>query len=79
MVRRFVVDAPGDDVPTHLALHYLDDLSALSSPERDAARKTPWRARLAEEDWYRGSYRLFYRLAPALRERGFRSRRCANL
>lgn len=63
MCRRYeIVDpAPGDW--THLALHHLTDLRALQSPERDAARATPWRARLAEHDWFRGDYRVYHRLA----------------
>src|ERR1041385_2939974 len=49
MVRRLriVEGEPGNW--THLALHYLANSSALSSPERERARASPWRARLAPE------------------------------
>jgi len=62
MVRRFdIVDGePGKY--THLALHYLASTDALSSPERDAARATPWRAKLAAESWFKGHYVVFDRL-----------------
>ena len=58
-VRRFqVVD--GAPLPyTRLALHYLANEAALDSPERAAARKTPWRDRLAERPWFKGHYSLF--------------------
>lgn len=70
MVRRFRV---ADGVPesfTHLALHYLADMSALSSPAREKARSTPWRARLAAEDWFKASYTTFRRHGPRQRGRG---------
>ena len=57
--RRFRIRDPKPDGWTHLALHYLTDLRALESPERDAARSTPWRARLAAEPWFRGEYRVY--------------------
>jgi hypothetical protein len=62
MVRRFnIVDGePGKY--THLALHYLASTDALSSPEREAARATPWRAKLAAESWFKGHYVVFDRL-----------------
>lgn len=61
MVRRLRV---ADGVPepyTHLALHYLSDADALQSPAREAARASPWRARLAQEPWFKGSYTVFSR------------------
>lgn len=59
--RRFrIVEAPADSW-THMALHYLTDLRALESAERTEARATPWRARLAAEEWFRGEYRVYYR------------------
>jgi hypothetical protein len=62
MVRRFdIVDGdPGKY--THLALHYLASTDALQSPEREAARATPWRAKLAVESWFKGHYVVFNRL-----------------
>jgi hypothetical protein len=62
MVRRMRI---ADGVPgpyTHLALHYLRDARALQSPEREAARNTPWRNRLAKNDWFKASYSVFDRL-----------------
>jgi hypothetical protein len=44
-----------------LALHYLSDRSALDSEARKQARATPWRARLAEEPWFKGHYLIFDR------------------
>lgn len=61
-VRRYAV-RPGADGPawTHIALHELRDLAALDAPERTAARDTPGRARLAEQDWFNRSGRWLYR------------------
>ena len=59
--RRYRIRHPGADSWTHIALHYLTDLRALESAERTEARSTPWRARLAAEDWFRGDYRVYYR------------------
>lgn len=61
MCRRFRITNPGPESWTHLALHYLTDLRALESAERTEARSTPWRARLAQEPWFRGDYRVYYR------------------
>jgi len=61
MVRRFEV---ADGVPqpyTRLALHYLANDAVLSSPERERARGTPWRARLAANSWFKGAYGVFHR------------------
>ena len=66
MCRRFRVVTSNPNAPTDLALHYLTDVRALSSPERDEAKATPWRARLAQQDWFRGTYQLFYKLGPRL-------------
>jgi hypothetical protein len=59
--RRYLIQNPGAGAWTHVALHYLADLRALESPERDAARSTPWRARLDKESWFRGEYHPYYR------------------
>lgn len=64
MVRRMHV---ADGVPepyTHLALHYLADARALASPARETARATPWRARLAQQPWFKASYTVFDRHGP---------------
>jgi len=59
--RRYRIRHPSTDSWTHIALHYLTDLRALESAERTEARSTPWRARLAAEDWFRGDYRVYHR------------------
>lgn len=59
MCRRFFIESGEPEGWTHLALHYLGDLSALSSKERERARKSEWRSRLAEEPWFKGHYRVF--------------------
>lgn len=62
MVRRFEI-YDGEPQPwTHLALHYLRDGSALESPELEAARNTEWRARLATESWFKGSFQYYERV-----------------
>ncbi|MGQ0549764.1 MAG: hypothetical protein ACT4PY_08875 [Armatimonadota bacterium] len=63
-IRRYRVH---DSTPvqwTHLALHYLEDLSALDSPERREARATPWRAHLAARPWFRPEYAVYTQLPP---------------
>lgn len=51
-VRRYaIVDGEPPGV-TRAAVHELRSLEALSSPEREAARTTDWRARLAENAWF---------------------------
>ena len=62
MCRRFKIVNPTAGSWTHIALHYLNDLLALESPERDEARATPWRARLAQHAWFKGDYRVLYRI-----------------
>jgi len=59
--RRYRIDRPRAGGWTHIALHYLTDLRALESDARTQARATPWRARLATEEWFRGDYRVYYR------------------
>jgi hypothetical protein len=63
MCRRFVLEDQGNCEWSHVAIHYLSDLHALQSSERDAARSTPWRDRLAAQAWYAPEYRVFYRVA----------------
>jgi hypothetical protein len=51
-VRRYAI-ADGEPAGvTRVALHELASLDALASPEREAARATEWRARLAENEWF---------------------------
>ncbi|MEJ0093193.1 MAG: hypothetical protein WDN46_07110 [Methylocella sp.] len=59
MVRRFRVVDGEPTRANRLALHYLADRSALASPERAAARQTPWRDRMAALPWFVGRYSLF--------------------
>jgi hypothetical protein len=61
MCRRFKTHQPVAGSWTHIALHYLRDLRALESPERDEARATPWRARLAQYAWFKGDYRVLHK------------------
>jgi len=56
MVRRFKIVDGEQEQWTHLALHYLADMSALDSPARVRARESPWRARLAQEAWFKPKY-----------------------
>ena len=60
MCRRYRIRDPRAGGFTHIALHYLTDLRALESPERDRARSTPWRDRLATETWFKGEYLVYY-------------------
>jgi len=62
MTRRFRVTAARGLDWNHLALHYLTDLRALQSPQRDAARDTPWRDKLLAEGWFAPEYRVCYRV-----------------
>jgi hypothetical protein len=60
-VRRYVLE-PDQEGPqlTHLALHGLRGPEVLDAPER-ARLATPWRARLAANDWFQHSLRWTYR------------------
>lgn len=62
MVRRFEVYDAEPQPWTHLALHYIADMRAFDSPEREAARSTEWRTKLAAEPWFRASYLVFERI-----------------
>ncbi|HEY4276992.1 MAG TPA: hypothetical protein VGM91_02160 [Conexibacter sp.] len=66
-VRRYRVRPGFDGAPwTHLALHEVRDVEALSRPERAAARDTPRRDALASRDWFasgRWVYRPIHRAA----------------
>jgi hypothetical protein len=61
MARRFAIPDAAPGGFTRLALHWLADRSALDSPARYKARGTPWRARLAAEPWFVGTYKVFER------------------
>ena len=63
MCRRFQLTQMLDCPWTHMALHYLSDLSALLSPERAAARSTAWRRELDQQPWFKFTHRLGSRLA----------------
>ncbi|MFG1358234.1 hypothetical protein [Xanthobacter pseudotagetidis] len=62
MVRRFAVAARDPFAATRLSLHYIAREAALASPERQAARATPWRDFLARRDWFKPRARVFRRL-----------------
>jgi hypothetical protein len=59
MVRRFSIIDGEPEGWNRLALHYLADASALQSPERAEARRSPWRDRLALQPWFSGKYSVF--------------------
>lgn len=63
-VRRFAVTNGEPGTYNRLAIHYLNSDAALSSPERERARNTEWRNRMAENAWFRegGYYAVFNRL-----------------
>lgn len=59
MCRRFLIE-DGEPQPwTHLALHYLNDMSAFDSPEREAARATEQFTKLSEEQWFQASTTVY--------------------
>jgi len=61
-IRRFEI-YDGEPQPwTHMALHYLTDVTALDSEERSAARETDWYEKLSEESWFRSSYLIYERV-----------------
>jgi len=59
-VRRFDLTV-SEPVPfNRLAIHYLAGPEALTSPEREKARNTDWRNRLAKQAWFgKGQYKAF--------------------
>ena len=57
--RRFEIIDGAPDQYNRLALHYLADRLVLDSEARAKARATPWRARLAQEPWFKGKYLVF--------------------
>lgn len=57
--RRFLI-TEGDPQPwTHLALHYIMDMSAFDSPQREKARSSQRRTALAEEPWFNASTHIY--------------------
>jgi len=61
-VRRYRV-TDGEGGPwTHLALHELASEAAMDAPERDMARQTPLRGKLASKPWFAASGRWLYEL-----------------
>ena len=60
-VRRFDIVDGEPELFNRLALHYLADAAALNSPERQPARETTWRQRLAAEPWFNAGYKVFNR------------------
>jgi hypothetical protein len=70
MTRRYRVTAASGLDFTHVALHYLTDVRALQSPERDTARDTPWRNQLIAEGWFVPEYRVCYRVQDLSYQKG---------
>lgn len=61
--RRYAISDSEPPGVTRAAVHELSDLSALDSQERQAARNTPWRARISRNDWFSSSsYAVYERL-----------------
>jgi len=60
--RRFEIVDGAPHQYNRLALHYLADRLVLDSEARAKARATPWRARLAQEPWFKGRYLVFERI-----------------
>jgi|TARA_A100001391_G_scaffold117764_1_gene79800 hypothetical protein len=61
-VRRFELSVAEPTPFNRLAIHYLAGDEVLSSPERERARGTDWRNRLAERQWFQGGqYKGFNR------------------
>jgi len=59
MCRRFLIE-DGEPQPwTHLAVHYLNDMSAFESPKREAAQSTDLFKKLSEEQWFQGSSTVY--------------------
>jgi len=56
MCRRFQLFNLIDCSWTHVAVHYLADLRALQSKERDDARSTLWRTELDKNEWFKPDY-----------------------
>jgi hypothetical protein len=66
-IRRLRI-AEGEPKPfSDLALHYLASPDALHSEAREAARRSPWRARLAQESWFKGHYVVFKKMGDGFR------------
>jgi len=64
-IRRYRIRDGAPHRWTHLALHHVGDLAAMTSPERERARRSPWRARLAAESWFAPEYAVYHRLPAA--------------
>lgn len=61
-VRRFDLTVGEPQPFNRLSLHYLASADALKSPERERARNTDWRNRLATTEWFgKGRYKGFSR------------------
>lgn len=60
MTRRFHVERSAIQYwGAHLVIHYLSDIRAFCSPERDAARQTAWRDRLVAQPWFQGKFSIW--------------------
>ncbi|NMP22748.1 DUF4286 family protein [Sulfobacillus harzensis] len=62
--RRYSIVDGTPKLMSHLALHYINDPDVLNSAARSIARRSPWRAELAKESWFKGEYHVYQRLEP---------------
>ena len=60
--RRYRIFSGEPENWTHLALHYLANVNVLDCEERKEARNSPWRARLAQESWFKGRYTIYEKI-----------------
>ncbi len=65
MCRRFRVLEGGPSPATHLACYFLAGMDAMEAPQREEAKHTPWRARLAQEPWFKARFDLYEAVRPA--------------
>lgn len=59
--RRFEIISGEPGQFNRLALHYLASTAALDSYARVKARESEWRAQLAKQNWFNGTYMIFER------------------
>lgn len=57
--RRYRIESGDPENWTHIALHYLRNIDVLDCEERKEARNSPWRDKLAKEEWFKGKYMMF--------------------
>lgn len=65
MCRRFRILEGGPLPATHLACYFLAGMDAMDAPQREEAKHTPWRSRLAQEQWFKARFDLYEAVRPA--------------